>query len=228
MPGHLFWAYFVGAALLAAATSLVLRKCVGLSSTFLGLMFFLFVALLYLPSALRHPQGRFIWAYALRDLSFCAGAWALAGLHGQASAPGPSRALIRFGRLVFAVAALFYVVQHFLHPEYAPGVPLELKSPAWLPFPRVFGYAAGAILLVAGLHLAANRRPRTAAATIGALMTALTLGLYLPLLIGARAGSVEAINEALNYVADTLLYGGSALALAAALPRDALPEPGSS
>lgn len=226
MPGHLFWAYFVGAALLAAATSLVLRKCVGLSSTLLGLMFFLFVALLYLPSAIRQPHGRFIWAYALRDLSFCAGAWALAGLHGRASAPGPSRALVRFGRLVFAVAALFYAVQHFLHPEYAPGVPLELKSPPWLPFPRVFGYAAGAILLVAGLHLAANRKTRIAAAAIGALMTAFTLGLYLPILGAAHAGSVDAINDALNYVADTLLYGGSALALAAALPRDGAPELG--
>lgn len=224
MPLHLFWAYFVGAALLAAATSLVLRKCVGLSSTLLGLMFFLFVALLYLPSALRHPHGRFVWAYALRDLSFCAGAWALAGLRGRASAPGPSRTLIRFARLVFAVAALFYAAEHFLHPEFAPGVPLELVSPPWLPIPRVFGYAAGSILLLAGLHLALNRKARGAAAAIGALMTALTLGIYLPILVAAHAGPVDAVNDALNYVADTLLYGGSALALAAALPRDRGPE----
>jgi uncharacterized membrane protein len=228
MPAHLFWAYFVGAALLAAATSLVLRKCVGLSSTLLGLMFFLFVALLYLPSAMRHPHGRFVWSYALRDLSFCAGAWALAGLHGVAAAPRPSRALIRFGRLVFAVAALFYAAEHFLHPEFAPGVPLELVSPSWVPFPRVLGYGAGAILLVAGLHLALNRKTRIAAAAIGALMTALTLGLYLPILVAAHVGSVDAVNDALNYVADTLLYGGAALALAAALPRDRAPEPAAS
>jgi hypothetical protein len=42
MPGHLFWPYFVGCALLAAATSLTVRKFVRLLSTLLRLMFFLF------------------------------------------------------------------------------------------------------------------------------------------------------------------------------------------
>ena len=40
MPGHLFWVYFVGCALLAAAASLTVRKFERLSSTLLGLMFF--------------------------------------------------------------------------------------------------------------------------------------------------------------------------------------------
>ena len=56
------------------------------------------------------------------------------------------------------------------------------------------------------------------AASIGALMTVLTLFLYLLVLIFAH-GSPE-INDALNYVADTLLFGGAALVLASALPRD--------
>ncbi len=36
MPAHLFWAYFVGCALFAAATSLTVTKFVRLSSTLLG------------------------------------------------------------------------------------------------------------------------------------------------------------------------------------------------
>jgi hypothetical protein len=67
MPAHWFWVYFVGSALLAAATSLTLRKFERLSS------------------ALAHPTDRFGWTYALRDLSFAAGAWAIAGLHSRAS-----------------------------------------------------------------------------------------------------------------------------------------------
>ena len=47
MPVRWFWAYFVGCALLAAATSLTLRKFMRLSSTLLGLMFFLFVCMIY-------------------------------------------------------------------------------------------------------------------------------------------------------------------------------------
>jgi hypothetical protein len=51
-------------------------------------------------------------------------------------------------------------------------------------------------------------------------MTFLTLFLYLPILIRAHGGPASDINDALNYVADTQLYGGSALVLASALPRD--------
>jgi hypothetical protein len=117
MPAHSFWPHFVGCALLAAATSLTLRKFVRLSSTLLGLMFF-----------------------------------------------------------------------------------------------------AGAILLASGIGLALNLQSRIAAASIGALMTVLTLSLYLLILILAHGST--AINEGLNYVADTLLYAGAALVLASALPRD--------
>jgi len=219
MPARWFWPYFIGCALLAAATSLTFRKFVRLSSTLLGLMFFLFVCMIYLPSALRHPHGRFGWTYALRDLSFCAGAWALAGLHSRASSPQLSKWMILFGRMVIAIAAIFYGAQHFLHPDFAPGVPLELKMPSWVPFPSVWAYLAGVVLLAAGIALALNKKPRIAAASIGALMTVLTLFPYLAMLILAR-GSAPEFNEAINYVADTLLYAGAALALASTLPRD--------
>jgi uncharacterized membrane protein len=218
MPGHAFWAYFVGCALLAAATSLVLRKFERMSTTLLGLMFFLFVCILYLPSAIRHPTSRFAWTYLLRDLSFAAGAWALAGLHSRAASPRQAKWMILFARFVLAIAAIFYAAQHFLHPRFAPGVPLEMMMPSWIPVPAVWAYCAGAVLLVAGICLAVNRKPRTAAAAIGALMTLLTIRPYLFVLLFAR--SAPEINEALNYVADTLLYAGAALAVASALPPD--------
>ncbi len=220
MPGpHWPWAYFVGCALLAAATSLALRKFVRLSATLLGLMFLLFVCMIYLPSALRHPTNRFAWIYMLRDLSFSGGAWALAGLHSRASSPQQSKWMILFGRMVIAIAAIFYAVQHFLHPQSVPDIPLEKMTPSWVPFPSVWGYLAGAVLLAGGIGLALNKKSRLAAASIGALMTAATLFLYLPILILALGGPAPAINEALNYFADTLLYAGAALVLASALPR---------
>jgi uncharacterized membrane protein len=219
MPAHWFWPYFIGCALLAAATSLTVRKFVRLSSTLLGLMFFLFVCMIYIPYALAHPKDRFAWTYALRDLSFSGGAWALAGLHSRAPSPQQSKCMILFGRIVIAIAAIFFAVQHFLHPEFAPGVPLEKMTPSWVPFPSVWGYPAGAILLAAGIGLALNKKSRIGAASIGALVTFLTLFPYLLILILAH-GSRPEINEALNYVADTLLFAGAALALASALPRD--------
>jgi uncharacterized membrane protein len=220
IPAHLFWAYFVGCALLAAATSLTVRKFVRLSSSLLGLMFFLFVCMIHIPNVLANPKDRFAWAVALRDLSFAGGAWALAGLYSRASSPQQSKWMILFGRVVVAVAAIFFAVEHFLHPEFAPGVPLEKMTPSWVPFPSVWGYIAGAILLAAGISLALNKKPRMAAASVGALMSVLTLSLYLLILILAHGGSTPEITEALNYVADTLLFAGAALVLASALPRE--------
>jgi uncharacterized membrane protein len=184
------------------------------------LMFFLFVCMVYMPYALAHPKDRFGWDYVLRDLSFAGGAWALAGLHTRTSSPQQSKWMILFGRLVVAMAAIYFAVEHFLHPEFAPGVPSEKVMPLWVPFPSVWAYLAGAILLAAGIGLALNKQSRIAAASIGGLMTVLTLFLYLVILILVHGGPTPEINEALNYVADTLLYAGAALVLASALPRE--------
>ena len=48
--------------------------------------------------------------------------------------------------------------------------------------------------------------------------------LYLPILFGTLHGSVAEINDAIDYVADTLLYSGSALAVAAAMRDRPQPE----
>ena len=126
---------------------------------------------------------------------------------------------ILFSRMVFAAVGIFYGIVYFLHPNFAPGVPLGLPMPSWVPLPTAWGYLAGAILLAAGICLALNMKSRMAAASIGALATFLTIFPYLIILILAyRGGSVEAINQGINYVGDTLLFAGSALALASALP----------
>jgi len=49
-------------------------------------------------------------------------------------------------------------------------------------------------------------------------MAALTLFLYVPILL--MNSGTEALVEGLNYVADTLLFGGALLLLARALPKE--------
>ena len=222
VPAHLFVTYFVGCALLAAATSLTVRKFVRLSFTLFGLMFFLFVCMMHIPNALVDPKDRFAWEIVLRDITYSGAGFALAGLYSRASSPQLSKWMILFGRAVIAMAAIFFAVEHFLHPKFAPGVPLELRTPSWVPLPSVWAYLSGAILLVAGIGLALNKKSRIGATSIGVLMTVLALSLELIMLILAlaRGGSTLEINEGLDYVFDTLLYGGAALVLASALPRD--------
>jgi len=80
IPWHMFWAYFVGCSLIAAALSIASNVQMRLACTLLGLMFFVFVATMHIPGIIANPKNLLTWALALRDFSFGAGAWALAGM----------------------------------------------------------------------------------------------------------------------------------------------------
>src|SRR5580692_5076927 len=79
MPWRLFWAYFVGFALLSASLSIATKIQVRWSSLLFGVMMFLFVAMLDPRGVLAHPRDRFVWTFVLRESSFGGGGWILAG-----------------------------------------------------------------------------------------------------------------------------------------------------
>ena len=217
MPWRLFWAYFVGFALLAAALSIATKIQVRWSGLLFGIMMFLFVAMLIIPGVLAHPRNRFAWTFVFRESSFGGGGWILAGnaMRGQ----GESK-LIPVGRVLIGVAALFYGVEHFLHPVNVPGVPLEKLMPAWIPGRLLIGYLTGAILLVAGAGILLARKTRMAATYLGTWLVLLVLFIYGPILIASLSDPSAAVKvEGINYFADTLLFAGAILALASATPR---------
>src|ERR1700726_4019233 len=78
MPWRLFWAYFVGCALLAASLSIATKIQVRWSGLLFGIMMFLFVAMMDIPGALANPRDRFGWTLAIREMAFGAGGWILA------------------------------------------------------------------------------------------------------------------------------------------------------
>ncbi len=218
MSAHLFWTYFVGCALISAATSLVAMKFVRLSATLLGVMFFLFVLMMDLPGAIAHPGNRLTWNFVLRESAFAGGAWAFAGSQNWGSQTEKQKWMILIGRCFVALAAIYFGVEQLLHPEFSPGVPDTKLTPAWVPLHALWGYPVGAFLLVAGTALLLNKRPRTAAACVGVVMTLLTVFLYLPILAMTRDPSL--MTDAINFVFDTLLFGGMALLVSRALPAD--------
>jgi uncharacterized membrane protein len=134
MPWRLFWAYFVGFALLAASLSIATKIQVRWSGLLFGIMMFLFVAMLHIPRALANPRDRISWVIVVREMSFAGGGWILAGnaMREQGRGQGKGK-LITVGRVLIAIAAIFYGVEHFLHPANVPGVPLEKLMPAWIP-----------------------------------------------------------------------------------------------
>ena len=223
MPWRVFWVYFVGVALIAASLSIATRIQVRCSGFLVGMMMFLFVAMLYLPGALR-TGSRLAWTVVFREMSFGGAGWVLAGI-ALGGLQGRGRSLIYVGRVLIACTAIFFGVQHFLHPLGLPGVPLQRQMPAWIPARAFLDYLTGAFLVVAGLCFLLARKTRLAATWLGAWIVLLVVVVYGPVLVGALADpSAAAQVEGLNYFADTLLFGGTILTLARAMPASARAE----
>ncbi len=227
VPAHMLWTYFVGAALISAGVGIALWLIQArIPAMLLGIMFICFVLMIHVPNAVANPNDRIIWAVVLRDLAFAGGAFALA-----ATSMKPLRIV---AIVLVAVPLLFFAVEHFLHPEFAPGVPLAKVTPDWVPFRALWGYVTGAALLITGAAmLVYRRRARFAAILLGSLITLLVLFLYLPIFLTAAQ---PALLEGINYVADTLLFAGIVLLAAAIMPggasqtavsRDEVPAPAS-
>src|ERR1700733_4103461 len=79
LPGPLFWTYFVGVALLAAAVSLIAWRCVRWSASLLTLLFLVIVTTIDLPNLPGHMHERLFWTLTMRETCFAAGAMVLAG-----------------------------------------------------------------------------------------------------------------------------------------------------
>src|SRR5437660_9796991 len=164
MPWRLLWAYFVGIALLSASLSMATKIQVRWSGLWFGIMMVIFVAMVHIPRVLANPRDRIPWVIVVREMSFAGGAWLLAG--NAMSGPGKSR-LITVGRVLIAIAALFFGVEHFLHPAGCPGVPLEKLMPALIPGRFVIGYLTSVFLLVAGAEILLARKTRMGATYLG-------------------------------------------------------------
>jgi uncharacterized membrane protein YphA (DoxX/SURF4 family) len=219
MPWPLFWVYFVGFGLIATALSLIFDRFVRWSGLLGGVMFLLFVAMMDIPAVAGGQHDRFTFTLVAREAVFGCGLLALAGSTGARRSGLDSwlRMLVTPCRIVIGATAVFYGVEHWLHPEFLPGVPLEKLTAAWVPAPRLWGYAVGTVLVVAGLLIVANRKARQAAAWLGMALLVTEIFLYLPLL--GPAHGTDQVVEAIDYIFDTMLFAGTALILGEALGR---------
>jgi uncharacterized membrane protein YphA (DoxX/SURF4 family) len=218
VPWHLFWAYFVGFALLAASLSIATKIQVRWSGLLFGIMMFLFVAMMDIPGVLQDTKNRFSWALALRELAFGGGGWLLAAsvMH---EGRGKST-LILVGRVLAGIAAIFYGYETFRYPLGMPGIPLEKLMSEWIPARPLIGYLTAAILVVAGAAILLAKKTRMAATYLGSWIVLLVVFVYGPIMIASLLDPSTAVKvEGLNYFFDTLLFAGTILALANATPR---------
>ncbi len=213
MPWPMFWAYFVGACLIGAALSLVTGIQTRLAASLLALLFFLFVVLMDAPGWAHQPTNRFATALMLRELAFSGGPLGLAvSLSSQTQR---ARILATVARCFVAIPILYYSVEQFLHADHVPGIPLELVTPAWIWGHILWTYLTAAVYAIAGPLLLIGWKARAAATAIGGVVLFGILAVYLPLGIVGRAS----MELGVNYPMDTLMFCGTVLMLAAAMPR---------
>ena len=208
IPAATFWVYLVGLAFLGAALSIAVLIQARLAAALVGMTLLIFVFVMDLPAVVANPGNRFFWALALRQLAFSGGAFAFA-MCPWSTRPRPSSPKLRtaawtwpaISRFFVGVPSLFYGVEHLLHPEYVPGVPLQKLTPEWIPGRIFLSYFVGVILILAGVCLLVNKKARTAATSLGLTILLTVLWIYLPMLLAAPTDVV-----ALNFFFDTLLF----------------------
>ena len=220
IPAHTFWVYLVGLAFICAALSIAVLVQPRLAAALVGMTMLIFVFVMDIPGVVAHPGNRFFWALALRQLAFSGGAFAFAMSPLSTRTRRPSRAqatatLAAIPRFFIGLPSLFYGVEHLLHPEYVPGVPLQKLTPNWIPGRIFLSYFVGVILILAGVCLLVNKKTRMAATSLGLTILLTVLWIYLPMLLAAPTDVV-----ALNFFFDTLLFCGAILLLANAMDKE--------
>jgi uncharacterized membrane protein len=231
IPAHLFWVYFVGVSLIAAAISLVTKIQSRLAAALLGIMIFLFVVLIHVPNWFAMPYDNIRLTLVLRDLALSAGALAFAASRSQQRPAGDTRGwqedshsqnlssrLIVAYRFLIAISIGVFGIDQYLYPTFAPGIPQEgpvfVTMPAWIPGHVFWAYVTGTIFLVCAVGLMTRKHARSAATVLGLTLLVLALFVYLPLTV-AKASDIA---NGLNYLAIHFALAGAVLMLAGSLP----------
>ena len=225
IPAPTFWAYLTGLAFICAAISIALLVQARLAAALVGMTMLIFVLVMDLPAVVAQPGNRFSWALALRQLAFSGGALAFAmspwSTHHRSASPSQRKwaALTSIPRFFIGIPSIFYGMEHLIHPDYVPSIPLNKLAPDWIPGRIPLSYFVGVILIAAGICLLLNLKARLAATCLGLAVLLTVLWIYLPMLLAAPTDVV-----ALNFFFDTLLFCGAILLLANAMEKDRVPK----
>jgi uncharacterized membrane protein YphA (DoxX/SURF4 family) len=81
MPGHRFWTYFCGIALMAAGIAIILKIRMRMVATLLGVMIFCWFIMVHIPRAIADPSGQNgnEWTSVFEALAFSGISFVLAG-----------------------------------------------------------------------------------------------------------------------------------------------------
>ena len=131
IPAHTFWVYLVGVAFLCAALSIAVLVQARLAAALVGMTLLIFVLVMDLPGRRCEPRQQIFLGPGPETTRLQRRRFRFRDVAVEHSAETASRAaqlttaLAAIPRFFVGIPSLFYGVEHLLHPEYVPGIPLQ-------------------------------------------------------------------------------------------------------
>lgn len=180
LPGRVVWAYATATVELVAGLGLLWRPTAVAASWVLLVFTALWAVLLKLPAVVAVPGMEATWLGLGEITVIVAAAWLLVLTRARMKAGAPanppvSKSGIAAARTLYALSLPAIGLSHFFYVTETVGF-----VPAWLSYPVFWAYLTGAGNIAACLGILLGIVPRLAASLEAAMLTAITLLVWLP------------------------------------------------
>lgn len=176
MPMPMFWAGFVGAAMILAGVSFLLRRKTALAAVLLSIMMAGFIVMIHIPKLIAAPHEINNWIRAMQDIAILGAAMMLTS----------QRSVSKAGIYLYALPIILLGAAHFMHTAL-----ITPKVPVYLPAAGIIDYLTGAAMVGLGVCIIAKRYAQICALALGALLLIFALLYSLPTLAGSITNGAE-------------------------------------
>jgi uncharacterized membrane protein len=191
LPGQVGWTYATGVLLAMGGIAVIadfLRPRA--AAIGLGILLFLWIALLHVPAVLANIHNGSIWTSAFECLAMCCTAWILADALRRPDHTTPDdhvRGLAELARYGFGVSLPVFGALHFIYWEYVASV-----IPGWIPGSPVFwAYFTGGAHVAAGLAILSGVAAQLATTLLGIMFSSWVLIVHIPRVLAHPQSQAE-------------------------------------
>lgn len=211
-PARRFWAYLVGAVMIAAGLSLIAGIKARLAAVLLGVMLLMFFLTIQVPKMIGGNWSAVNWTRIFQDFAIAAAAFMLAWILSkrEESEPDVWKKIAGLSHYVFAALLIVFGIGQFFNLDF-----LTAKVPEYLPFRIFWVYLTGIAMITTGASVFINKKARTAAIALATFLLILNLLRYAPLFL---TGAYNALLLTAAMLDLTIICG--VFFLACALPQE--------
>jgi uncharacterized membrane protein len=189
LPGQQVIAYACAVVELVAGIGLLARRTIAVSSAALLVYLLLWVVLLRLPAVVAMPQMEATWLGFGEIAIILAGGWIVFATHAGDWARNHLKFAVgasgvRYARLLFVLSLPMIGLSHFVYAQVTAGF-----VPAWMPWHYAWAYLTGAGSIAAAIAVLFAIWPRLAATLEAAMLSVITVLVWLPGLIDAPSNN---------------------------------------